>query len=523
MPKPKLNLYIFLWIVIILGVALRFFHLDYKLYWHDEVYTTLRSAGYLSLEVGQEIFSDRLFSAQELLQYQTIKPQSSAWDTIISLATEDPQHPPLYFLVNRLWMQIFGSSIWAMRLLPALIGVAGLPLMYLLAANLFNCQLCAWLATAFLAISPFDILFSQIARQYSLLTVCTIASCLFLLKAMQPPNRQNWQWLVYVICLTIGLYTHPFFAFTIIAHGVYVLILHFRDQQKGYLPYYLGANLIAIILYSPWLWIIINNLGRALATTNWAGGVSDWLFVPRLWVLSFTCLFLDLDVGFDNPLTYILRLPFLIALWWGVRSLIRHTEQKTWLFVVTNFVVPFLMLVIPDMLLGGRRSAVTRYLIPCFPAIQLAVAYLFSQALQHYQFWARFVLAMFFSASIASCTVSAFSHTWWSNVPSYFNAEVANKIKTTANSILISDAGNSGTNFGDLLSLAHLLPPNYPIYLSRTFPEINSYQIINQPAIANSAYKFVFRPSGELRRYFQMLNRELIYVTGGGDLWQVPE
>ncbi len=479
MSKVKSYLYVLLLTVIVLGIAFRFFHLDYKLYWHDEVYTTLRSAGYLSLEVGQEIFSDRLLSAQELLQYQTIKPESSAWDTIISLATEDPQHPPLYFLVNRLWMQMFGSSIWAMRLLPALISLAGLPLMYLLAKSLFNCPLCAWLATAFLAISPFDILFSQIARQYSLLTVCTIASCLLLLKAIQQSKSLNWQWLGYAVSLTIGLYTHPFFAFTIIAHGVYLLILRVSDQQKQYFPYYLGANLVAIILYSPWLWVIINNLGRALATTNWAGQVSDWLFVPRLWVLSFTSLFLDLDVGFDNPLTYILRLPFLIALWWGLRSMCRNTEQKTWLFVVTNFAVPFLILVISDMLLGGRRSSVTRYLISCFPAIQLAVAYLFSQVLKNYQVWSKIVLAMFFSASIASCTVSAFSHTWWSNVPSYFNAEVAGKIKTTANSILISDAGTDGTNLGDLLSLAYLLPANYPIYLSGTSPRINDYQIIS--------------------------------------------
>jgi len=129
---------------------------------------------------------------------------------------------------------------------------------------------------------------------------------------------------------------------------------------------------------------------------------------------------------------------------------------------------------------------------------------------------------MFFSASIASCTVSAFSNTWWSNVPSYFNAEVASIIKAVPNSMLISDAGNDGTNLGDLLSLAHLLPANYSIYLSGTSPEINNYQIINQPAIASSASKFVFRPSGQLRRYFQMLNRELVYVAGGGDLWQVP-
>jgi len=520
MAKFKSYLYVFLLTVIILGIAFRFFHLDYKLYWHDEVYTTLRSAGYLSLAVGKEIFSNRLFSAQELLQYQTIKPQSSAWDTIISVATEDPQHPPLYFLVNRLWMQIFGSSIWAMRLLPALISLVGLPLMYLLAQSLFNCSLCAWLATAFLAISPFDILFSQIARQYSLLTVCTIASCLFVIRAMS--QRGYGWWLVYALSLAIGLYTHPFFAFTIIAHGIYLLILCFGDHAKRYFFYYLGANLIAIVLYAPWLWVLINNLGRALATTNWTAGVSDWLFVPRLWVLSFTSLFLDLDVGFDNPLTYVLRLPFLIALWWGLRSLCRNTEQKTWLFVVTNFAVPFLMLVIPDILLGGRRSSVTRYLLSCFPAIQLAVAYLFSQVLRNYQIWSKVALVMFFSASIASCTVSAFSNTWWSNVPSYFNAEVASIIKAVPNSMLISDAGNDGTNLGDLLSLAHLLPANYSIYLSGTSPEINNYQIINQPAIASSASKFVFRPSGQLRRYFQMLNRELVYVAGGGDLWQVP-
>jgi len=62
--------------------------------------------------------------------------------------------------------------------------------------------------------------------------------------------------------------------------------------------------------------------------------------------------------------------------------------SSTWLFVLRAIFVPFVMLALPDLIIGGKGYAVSRYLISCFPGVQLAVAYLLANSVKNRQrFW----------------------------------------------------------------------------------------------------------------------------------------
>ncbi len=223
------GLHFFVVVLLVLGIFFRFFNLDHKLYWHDEVFTSFRAAGFTGKEIGEEIFQNQIFSPQELQKYQRLKPGSTPADTINSLAVEDPQHPPLYFLMARFWMQVFGSSRTASRTLPALLSLLALVSMYALGRELFTSKIAALLATVLLALSPFDVLFAQIARQYSFLTVCVISSSFFLLRALRLPTWYNWG--LYTLTTTLGLYSQPFFGLTLSGHVVYVLLEHLLGKN----------------------------------------------------------------------------------------------------------------------------------------------------------------------------------------------------------------------------------------------------------------------------------------------------
>jgi uncharacterized membrane protein len=529
---------------IAIGVGFRLNGLGHKLYWHDEVYTSLRSAGYNGLEMGTQMFSNREWQPRELLKFQRLKPDSNFGDTIASLAKEDPQHPPLYYLISRFWMQTFGSDIATMRLLAVLISLISLPLIYGLAFELFSSRLIALISVALLALSPFDVLFAQIARQYSLLTVATIASSFCILRAMRLRNASSWG--VYAIVNAIGLYTHPFFSFSAIAHGVYLLLLQFglphqlrvktqansidKDFQvellkpQNFFLKYVLANIVSLLLYLPWILVLAGNYQRALSSTNWAAGGTDWFFNIRLWMLSFTALFLDLDVGFDSVWTYVIRLPILLVILAGIWAVCRQTQRQTWLFVWTAILVPFLMLILPDLILGGRRSSVSRYLISSFPGIQLAVAYLLGSNLMRSPitripqiFW-RSLLVGLFTCSIASCSVSAISDTWWSNIPSYFNAETARLVNQRTKPLLIVDEGDDGTMLGDLISLSYLLQDKVTLELLSK----SGLPKLTEANSKNYSDLLLFRPSGRLRTYFQSQGKSLEVISGAGGLWKVP-
>jgi uncharacterized membrane protein len=521
--RPNPWLLSLLAIAILLGIGFRFFEIDRKLYWHDEAYTSIRAAGFTRQEIDDELFQNRIVPAPELQKYQRIKPGSTAADTIHSLALEDPQHPPLYFLMARFWMQQFGISLTASRSLPALLSLLSLPLMYALAKELFASNLTATLATALLALSPFDILFAQTARQYSLLTVTVIGSSWLLLRAMRLQSWQNW--VLYTLSIALGLYTHPFFSLTLIGQAAFVICYWFLVKKRELQGHAINSQFFlsvtaALILYIPWIYVLGTNLQRASNTTDWTRVSPGLIYLIKLWTLSFTALFFDLDFGFDSIWTYLLRLPFILLIAVAIYQVDRRNSTSNWLFIFTSIFVPFLMLALPDLIIGGKRSAVSRYLISCFPGVQLAVAYFLVSNVKNRQWFGRVALATVFTASIASCTVSAFSDTWWSKDLSYFNARVARTINQEAianrsikDTIVISDRGNDFTNMGDLLSLSYLLDKDVRLMLLTQSPD--SEMLKKYPA------PLVFRPSEKLRSALKQNQRRLEPILEYAKLFRV--
>ncbi|NER80062.1 MAG: hypothetical protein F6K42_10855, partial [Leptolyngbya sp. SIO1D8] len=122
--------------IVVLGMIFRLGSIDVKPYWEDEVYTSMRVAGY-ELAVVQEALLGKPLQVQTLSQYQDVSSGQSWLDTSIALAKRT-EHTPLYFLLARAWAEILGSSVWGMRLLPALVSILTLPLFYWMALLLFK-------------------------------------------------------------------------------------------------------------------------------------------------------------------------------------------------------------------------------------------------------------------------------------------------------------------------------------------------------------------------------------------------
>jgi uncharacterized membrane protein len=563
--------------LIVLGVVFRFVNLNHKVYWHDEVYTSLRAAGYTRAEIDQDVFQNQEIPAIALQRYQQIKPGSTAADTVRSLAVEDPQHPPLYFLMTRAWMQTLGEPLTAWfksplsvtRSLPALLSLLALPAMYGLAWELFASESVALLATTLIALSPYDVLFAQTARQYSLLTVMVILSSYLLLRAIRilqadtihsSTSKRNvtrhlitWlNWGLYALSLTVGLYTQPFFALTMVSHAVYVAACYYWNphwRKDGWLiwRFCFGAIATAILLFSPWLMVILTNWQRATATTNWTQVSPGLDYLIKLWILSFTAVFIDLDFGFENPLTILLRVPFLILIGLSIYQLCRRTPITIWLFVVVSIAVPFLLLAIPDLVLGGKRSAVSRYLVSCYPGIQLAVAYFLTTQLAMKRiysgrspsltrqrtpyslrsaphhiwqswFW-RVLLALLVISSLVSLTASALAFSWWNKDLSFANHQTADLLNQKPNPIVMSDVGIDYTNTGDLISLSYLLKPDTPLLLLKSADFVGTTEF-DQKVQEKTA--IAFRPSPSLQEALQQKFGQSTQILKAERLWQVP-
>jgi uncharacterized membrane protein len=502
-----------------LGLLFRFANLDHKVYWYDETFTSFRAAGYTEAEIVQHFATPTIVPAAELQQYQQPAPNKTLIDTLQSLATEDNQHPPLYYGIAHYWLQFVGSSAAAMRFLPAVFSLLSLPCVYWLCQELFvktgqfSTTLPAWVAVAVWAISPFQVVYGQESRQYSLWGTTTLLMTAALLRAIRLPSAVNWG--SYAVTVAINLYIFPLAGLVTCAHGVYVLFregwlpkLRFNWQQP-WVGYGL-SSLLGVALFLPWVWVLMINLSQAQSVTSW---ISNQQTLPQLlltWASIIGRVFYDR--GTTSP-DRLIQIGILLLVGYGFYHLCRYTPRLIWLLVVTLTVVPVLPLMLADVLLGGIRSTFPRFFIPSLLGIQLGVVYLLSAKLSnplHRQHW-RWIAGFVCCVGIISCGASAQASTWWTKVHNQEIPAVAEIVNQAERPLLVSDAET-----GDLLALSHWLKPDTEILIqprcytchSEVAETLNA-DFLQQIPVGYSDV-FLYHPRG-LKVWHQSLEQHPIY------------
>lgn len=206
------------WVPILaLAMALRFYHLTSAAIWGDEG---------SSLLLSEYALADLWFHA--------------AHDV----------HPPLYFLLLRGWIEVFGDSIGSIRSLSAIPGVAVVGLGIWLTRQL-STRRAAVLAGILLVLMPTAVRYSQEVRMYSLLGVWLLGATLALVYWVRQPERARYL-AVYVLLMSAGFYTHYFTALCVLVHWAY-LGSQAPGQRLITRPAWWVANVAIVLLYLPWL------------------------------------------------------------------------------------------------------------------------------------------------------------------------------------------------------------------------------------------------------------------------------
>jgi uncharacterized membrane protein len=301
-------------------------------------------------------------------------------------------------------------------------------------------------------------------------------------------------WIIYAITLALGLYSLPLILLTAIGHGIYVVIVTGLRWSKT-IASYLLASLTGVLAFTPWLALTFNSLTKAQASTAWSGTKVPLSRLVKSWVGNISRVFFDINLDASAPALYLIPpvLIILILVIYSFYFLYRQTSPNIYLFISTMIGVPFLALLIPDLISGGLRSSVPRYLVPGFLGILLTVAYLLSQkivsasSLQR-KLW-QSVMLLLISAGIISCVVYSQSQVWWNKKPSDTHVQAATIINQTNRPLLITSYYHA--NFGELLSMSYLLNPKVQL------------QLVSEPNIPRIPQGFsdifVFNPSPALK------------------------
>ncbi|NJO50935.1 MAG: hypothetical protein HC840_17495 [Leptolyngbyaceae cyanobacterium RM2_2_4] len=154
-------------------------------------------------------------------------------DTVKALSTH-PEHPPLYYLLVRIWTQFwtqwFGNSVAVFRSLSVVLSILTLPCLYWLCAELFELSLTRSLILAIVAVSPLHVLYAQEAREYSLWILAIVLSGAALLRATRLQTQASWK--VYAATVALGLYSHLLFIWVAIAQSLLYSFTKTFDTAK---------------------------------------------------------------------------------------------------------------------------------------------------------------------------------------------------------------------------------------------------------------------------------------------------
>jgi len=595
-------------VAVILAIAIffRFYNIDKKIYWIDEVHTSLRVAGYEKVEFAETAPAGKIITIDELHKFQRLNPERGWGDTINALA-HNAEHTPIYYLITRLAMQWFGSSVAVTRGVAAAISLLVFPSMYWLCLELFQSRIVGAIALCLVAVSPLHIIYAQEARQYSLFTVTILLSSIALLKAIsreqgrgerkeerekreqatgnreqgtgknkkvsetgflakisetgfltkisafhhnfpQKPGfflsqKPGFYWAIYAVTVSLNLYSHLISILVLIGHGIYVFFCH-RRRDFFQSIHYLLALIAGILTLIPWIVIYLLNSNKI---GGWVGRDISLPTLLQRWLINLNAVFFDVQISvkqrlfdveagqdwvlsFDKPWVYVMPL-ILILVGYALYFVFRYTDKPVWLFILTLIGSTALPLMLPDIISGGQRSGIARYLIPSYVGIELAVAYAIAYHLNleknnplisishiKQKLWQGIFIALI-TLGIISATISAEAETWWHKYSSYYNPEVAQIINQIENPLVISPQ----ERVSRITSLSYKLKPEAKILLIQN----QDISLLDSPSFTeeiNSQNLFVFRPSAELYQVLdQNPNYQLIPLHTYGHLFKLTQ
>lgn len=216
-----------LWLILLGGFALRLFRLGADSLWYDETVS--------------------LFLARQDL-------------AALTSHTAGDIHPPLYYYLLHFWGTLAGWSEFSAAFLSLGFGMLLLALTYRAGREWFSRPV-ALTAALLVAISPYNLWYSQEVRMYTLGALFGLASAYFFVKLQLEGHgtRRARDWVPYIVASALGMYTLYYFAFVLAFENVVALgwaiwkyRAHSTDAVARFLSW-VGAQLGVVVLYAPWI------------------------------------------------------------------------------------------------------------------------------------------------------------------------------------------------------------------------------------------------------------------------------
>lgn len=391
---------------IALGTLLRFWHLELKPLWLDEVITVLFSLGLNYNDIPLDV----VFSLEKLPQIFSFKKLACS-EIAANLATYST-HPPLFFCLLHSWLQMpfvgitYQGLVWSVRSLPALFGIAAIAAVYWLNVIAFS-RTAGIIAAALMAVSPFSVYLSQEARHYTLpilLITLSLAGLMQIQKDLLQQKLRYFVFLGWIVINCLGFYTHYFFILAFVAEVATLFAFVFSQRhivsRRSVLAIILSI-LVMIASFMPWLLVMLHHFNRS--ETTWLPSpthVAPIYQILASWVLMLIALPVENKAWWVVVPVGLVMLVFSV---WSARIIFIGLKQiwSPTTYLATQMLLSFTIIVLLEFFaivyfLGKDLTIAPRYNFVYYPSF--CALFGASLAVQNFKFplrQAKYVIILF--------------------------------------------------------------------------------------------------------------------------------
>jgi len=349
---------------VLAGVVLRGEGLDRRPLWYDEAATLLHLSG--RSESALRVWYD----GRPLTRADVLGRPASIGAVVAAALADEPQSGPGYFLAAAVWQRLVGDTLPAVRMLSAIASGLAIGAAWLVAQRLFGSTEGARTMAALVALSPLHLRYAAEARPYALWSLALLVWMLATLRARERASLLGW--CVSGLALAAALAVHPLTLLVIPA------VAALAGGRRFWAASGMAVSAWTIASLAAW-----SQTGRMVETTAWVGEPTNIVAQVRAWLGILTSVFVR-PGGEGGLLGSGLPAPIATGLWVLLGSAVTGlivlslvvsapTRAGGRSFVRRLAVVPWATLALMDLVMGGRRSAVARYLVPSWLGIELAV------------------------------------------------------------------------------------------------------------------------------------------------------
>ncbi len=252
-------------------------------------------------------------------------------------------HPPLHYLILKIWAEVFGDSLCSLRGLSVLLGISAVLILYVACLEILQNQAASpqktWVvvdtgalfAALVFALSSAQVDASRTARMYSLGVFFAGLTAWLLLRACRSQETRWCWWTGYGTAAALFCYTHNYAFFTLFGQGLFVggSVLFSRRAARPANParIFLGfsyAALLAFVLYLPWVPVLLDQVRRVK--------LDYWMQQVDVWILERTLFTFGTGLPFEGAWSSLIWVGLLagamaLAIWRGTNAALFFLAQ----------------------------------------------------------------------------------------------------------------------------------------------------------------------------------------------------